>query len=169
MSSLVRGQQKAGRGLPLLVFCCLLLSLLQFGCQKAGSDWTYRDRPSNEGASVDAHIEFLEERLKKGFDWSSLSVWHEMARFSADSGFDYDTDWQRSDLPLLVMAGDRDHLMPPEEARIAYERSGSTDKTFVELDDWSHGHHWGHLDLVLGRHAPAHSWPLLHEWMCRRA
>ena len=65
MSSLVRGQQKAGRGLPLLVFCCLLLSLLQFGCQKAGSDWTYSDRPSNEGASVDAHIEFLEERLKK--------------------------------------------------------------------------------------------------------
>ena len=64
MSSLVRGQQKAGRGLPLLVFCCLFLSLFQVGCQKAGSDWTYRDRPSNEGASVDAHIEFLEERLK---------------------------------------------------------------------------------------------------------
>ncbi len=65
MSSLVRGQQKAGRGLPLLVFCCLFLSLLHLGCKRAGTDWTYLDRPSNEGATVDAHIEFLEERLKK--------------------------------------------------------------------------------------------------------
>ena len=113
--------------------------------------------------------EVLRERLQRGFDWSSLEVWHEMARWSGSQAFDYDDAWTETDLPLLVMAGDQDHLMPPDEARVAYDRSGSVDKTLCVLNDWDHGHHWGHLDLVLGRHAPNVSWPVLHEWMCRRA
>jgi polyhydroxyalkanoate synthase len=111
----------------------------------------------------------LEERLRIGFDWSSLEVWHEMARWSGAESFDYDEDWHQTDIPLLVMAGDEDHLMPPDEARVAYDRSGSIDKTFVVMEPWEHAHHWGHLDLVLGRHAPDHTWSYLDKWMSQRA
>jgi pimeloyl-ACP methyl ester carboxylesterase len=111
----------------------------------------------------------LEERLKKGFDWSSLEVWHEMARWSGAEAFDYDEAWLQTNLPLLVIAGDQDHLMPPAEARLAHDRSGSIDKTLLIMNDWEHEHHWGHLDLILGRHAPKHSWTLMHDWMSRRA
>jgi polyhydroxyalkanoate synthase len=111
----------------------------------------------------------LSERLKDGFDWSSLEVWHELTRWSDAESFPYDTSWQDTDLPLLVIAGDKDQLMPPSEARLAHDRAGSADKTLVIMNDWDHEHHWGHLDLVLGRHAPDHTWTLLHEWMSRRA
>ncbi|MCA9775204.1 MAG: tetratricopeptide repeat protein [Candidatus Eremiobacteraeota bacterium] len=42
-----------------------MISLFVHGCKKSESEWTYRERPSNEAASVDDHIDFLEERLKQ--------------------------------------------------------------------------------------------------------
>jgi len=109
--------------------------------------------------------EILEERLVRGFDWTSVRVWQEMARWAATGHFEWDEDWANADVPLLVIAGDEDHLMPPADARVAFERSGSHDRTWHLFDDWHHEVHWGHLDLVLGQKAPAHVWPLIDEWM----
>lgn len=113
--------------------------------------------------------ELLEERLEHGFDWTSLKVWQEMARWAAEQRFDYDDAWARTDVPLLVALGDKDHLLPPEDGRLAYERSGSSDKELVVFDDWQHGTHWGHLDIVLGTAAPREVWPVVHRWMAERA
>ncbi len=111
----------------------------------------------------------LEERLEHGFDWTSLKVWQEMSRWSSEQRFDYDAAWAETDLPLLVLLGDKDHLLPPEDGRLAFTRSGATDKELVLFDDWHHGTHWGHLDIVLGRHAPAQVWPRLEAWMAARS
>lgn len=111
----------------------------------------------------------LAERLSRGFDWTSVKVWQEMARWAATGQFEWDAAWSRTDLPTLVIAGDEDHLMPPGDAEAAYLRSGSRDKTWQVFDDFHHQVHWGHLDLVLGRHAPRHVWPLVHRWMSDRA
>ena len=54
-----------------------------------------------------------------------------------------------ANVPLLVILGDFDHLVPPEDGRAAWERSGSEDKTLLLLDDFHHDVHWGHLDLVI--------------------
>jgi polyhydroxyalkanoate synthase len=112
--------------------------------------------------------DLLRERLKLGFDWTSANVWFDMARWGATGRFDYVDAWGKTDVPLLVIGGDLDHLMLPEDARTAYERSGSRDRTWVLMDDYGTGHHWGHLDLLLGRHAPAHTWPLLRSWLTAR-
>lgn len=112
--------------------------------------------------------EVLAERLERGFDWTSVQIWLEMARWGATGAFAYEAAWSRTDVPLLVVAGDLDHLMLPEDARVAFDRSGSSDRTLVVLDDYTTGHHWGHLDLILGRVAPDHSWPLLRDWMRAR-
>lgn len=113
--------------------------------------------------------DILEERLVRGFDWTSVRVWQEMARWAATGHFEWDEEWSRADVPLLVIAGDEDHLMPPDDARVAFERSGSRDRTFHLFDDWHHEVHWGHLDLVLGHKAPTHVWPLIHDWMAARS
>jgi polyhydroxyalkanoate synthase len=112
--------------------------------------------------------ELLAERLEEGFDWTSVRVWQEMSRWAATGGFDYDEPWRQTDVPLYVLLGDKDHLLPPEDGRVAFDRSGSTDKTLLLLSDWEHEVHWGHLDLVLGRKAPDHVWPRVEEWMVAR-
>jgi pimeloyl-ACP methyl ester carboxylesterase len=112
--------------------------------------------------------DLLAERLKRGFDWTSANVWFDMARWGSTGRFEYADAWARTDVPLLVIGGDLDHLMLPDDARTAYDRSGSHDRTWVLLDDYGTGVHWGHLDLLVGRHAPAHTWPLLRDWIAAR-
>lgn len=113
--------------------------------------------------------ELLSERLTHGFDWTSLTVWQEMSRWAAEGRFSYEEQWARTDVPLLVLLGDKDHLLPPADGRVAYDRSSSHDKTIRVFDDWHDEVHWGHLDLILGRHAPRHVWPALDAWMRARA
>lgn len=110
----------------------------------------------------------LAERLERGFDWTSANVWFEMSRWSASGRFDYEEAWGRTNVPLLVIAGDLDHCMLPKDARTAFDASGSADRTFVTMDDWTTGHHWGHIDLITGRHAPRHTWPLIRDWLAAR-
>src|SRR5688500_10899044 len=79
--------------------------------------------------------DLLRERLKLGFDWTSANVWFDMARWGATGRFDYAEAWQKTDVPLLVVGGDLDHLMLPDDARTAYDHSGSRDRTWVLMDD----------------------------------
>jgi len=109
--------------------------------------------------------ELLAERLEEGFDWTSVQVWQEMARWAATGEFEYDAAWQTTDVPLLVVLGDKDHLLPPVDGRVAYERSGSSDRTLQLMSKWDHEVHWGHLDLVLGTLAPRHVWSLVQAWL----
>lgn len=109
--------------------------------------------------------DLLAERLEKGFDWTSLQVWLDMARWGATGRFDYEDAWSKTEVPVMVIAGDLDHLMLPEDAREAYDRAASQDKTFLLLDDYTTGHHWGHLDLILGKEAPRVVWPAVLNWM----
>jgi pimeloyl-ACP methyl ester carboxylesterase len=112
--------------------------------------------------------ELLEERLQKGFDWTSVQVWLEMSRWATTGEVDFDEQWRRTDLPLLVILGDKDHLAPPGDGRVAFDRSGSSDRSLLLLDDWHHETHWGHLDIVLGRLARRHVWEPIDRWMAER-
>ncbi len=117
--------------------------------------------------------ELLAERLEHGFDWTSVRVWQEMSRWAATGRFDgrdvdYDDLWRGSEVPVLVVLGDKDHLLPPTDGRVAYERTGAADKELIELDPWSTGHHWGHLDIVLGQAAPRWVWSPVESWMAAR-
>jgi pimeloyl-ACP methyl ester carboxylesterase len=112
--------------------------------------------------------DLLAERLDRGFDWTSADVWFDMARWGTTGQFEHAEAWARTDVPVLVVAGDLDHLMLPADARAAYDQAGGADRTWVLLDDYGTGVHWGHLDLLIGRAAPTHTWPLLRDWMAAR-
>jgi pimeloyl-ACP methyl ester carboxylesterase len=111
----------------------------------------------------------LQERLEEGFDWTSVKVWQEMARWGAQGAFDHDREWRAAEVPVLVVLGDKDHLLPVEDGRLAFDRARGPDKELLLLDPWTTGHHWGHLDIVLGKAAPAEVWPRLIAWMEARA
>jgi pimeloyl-ACP methyl ester carboxylesterase len=112
--------------------------------------------------------ELLDERLRRGFDWTSVRVWLEMSRWAVEKSFDYEDEWAEMRHPLLVMLGDKDSLLPPTDGRRAFDLSISEDRTLREFNLYEDGMHWGHLDLVLGRHAPRYTWPCLDSWMRER-
>jgi pimeloyl-ACP methyl ester carboxylesterase len=113
--------------------------------------------------------ELLEERLVKGFDWTSVEVWLQMARWARGEPFAYAEAFREVDVPLLVVAGDSDPLLPPADARSCYEASGSDDATFLVMDMFGHGEHFGHVDILLGRHAPKLVWPKIGDWLIERS
>lgn len=113
--------------------------------------------------------ELLAERLVEGFDWTSVEVWLQMSRWAQGERLAYADAFARTDVPLLVVAGDADPLVSEADARACYEGSGSSDKELVLFEAFEHGVHWGHVDLILGRRAPEVVWPVLAGWMLARS
>lgn len=111
----------------------------------------------------------LEERVTRGFDWTSAEVWLQMSRWALGEPFAYAAAFGMVDVPLLVVAGDADPLIPPADAQRCYDASGSSDRTFLVMEPWEHQVHWGHVDLILGRKAPEETWPRIVQWLDNRA
>jgi poly(3-hydroxyalkanoate) synthetase len=76
--------------------------------------------------------------------------------------YGYASSFEALQTPLLVIAGSKDGLAPPEAVRPAYARSGSPDKTYRVFPR-------GHIDILVGRDAPLTVWPLVLSWLDRRA
>jgi pimeloyl-ACP methyl ester carboxylesterase len=112
--------------------------------------------------------DLLAERLERGFDWTSVEVWLQMARWARGEPFVWSDAFQQTDVPLLVLCGDHDPLVREVDARACFEQSGSSDKEFVLFDAFHHKVHWGHVDLILGRHAPEVVWPVIASWLASR-
>ena len=117
----------------------------------------------------------VQERLLRGFDFTGLNVlltmmhWAAEGHLTNDEGESYEEAFLELDLPLLVLAGDRDRMLPPDDARPAFEGSQSKDKDFHVFCAEEEEVHWGHLDLVLGRLAPVYVWPKIRSWMDQRS
>jgi len=111
--------------------------------------------------------DLLEERLALGFDWTSVEVWLQMARWAQGERLQYRDAFAEVDVPLLVVCGDHDALVREVDSRACFEESGSSDKEFVLFDAFHHRVHWGHVDLILGREAPEVVWPFLAAWLDR--
>lgn len=110
----------------------------------------------------------LDDYLRLAFDRATLGeLAHVTAsgtagRFSSSDGaIDYASEWESTDLPVLIIAGTRDLLSPAASVRPAYERSRARDRTYREVP-------LGHADLLLGREAPKHTWPIVEAWLSRR-
>jgi len=109
----------------------------------------------------------LNEHLRMAFDRAGLAELAELFDWAAQRKFggresDYGTRFESLDLPLLVVAGTHDDLAPPEGVHVAFMRSQARDKTYRTLP-------LGHIDLLIGRDAPASVWSLLADWVGKRA
>ncbi|HEX2171668.1 MAG TPA: class III poly(R)-hydroxyalkanoic acid synthase subunit PhaC [Dehalococcoidia bacterium] len=74
---------------------------------------------------------------------------------------------QRVDLsnitcPLLSIAADRDHIVPPHQAEPIIDAIASEDKEFLVLPG-------GHVSLIMGRGAQRTVWPKVSAWLGERS
>jgi pimeloyl-ACP methyl ester carboxylesterase len=74
--------------------------------------------------------------------------------------YDYADVRDHVDLPVLMVAGGRDRLASAYEIyQDGYLRTHSTDKQYIEVEDF------GHLDIVTGIHAPSQVMAPVAAWM----
>jgi predicted alpha/beta hydrolase len=96
-----------------------------------------------------------------------LARWASEGAFcSADGRTDYRATIAGIRMPMLVIAGAADRLATPEAVGRAIEHLSRADTTYVELGR-AHGlaADYGHVDVVLGRRAPAEVFPLIARWL----
>ncbi len=115
--------------------------------------------------ALEPHV--LDEHLRLAFDGAGFGEMVEMFRWAAERRFggeesSYVDEFEKLDLPLLVVAGANDDLAPPQSVRPGFERSRSRDKMYQALP-------LGHIDLLVGRDAPLMTWPLVMKWLGERA
>ncbi len=117
----------------------------------------------------------LEERIQLGFDRTGFNVvrfmfkWGSEGRLRSLSGdVDYEDNITKLKAPVLFVVGDKDVAVPLEAIQEAYEKAGSQDKQLKVFGLESTGTHFGHIDLILGKHAPVHVWPHVLRWMRKR-
>jgi pimeloyl-ACP methyl ester carboxylesterase len=117
----------------------------------------------------------LRERIVLGFDQTSTAVvklmviWASRGKFVDEHGADlFERNLRAKRKPALFIIGDRDDVVPQESIRPAYDMIASRDKTWKEFNIRENGCHWGHIDIVNGKHAPHEVWPYVAEWMEER-
>lgn len=104
----------------------------------------------------------------RSFDGASFGTVDELFQLAAcgelRSRFDgqsYSRLIEESELPLLAVSGSADLLANPGAVKPLYERSRSLDKRYLKVDA-------GHGDLLVGRQAPEHVWPVVGDWLAAR-
>jgi pimeloyl-ACP methyl ester carboxylesterase len=96
--------------------------------------------------------------------------WYDAKRMSDRYDlFSFADHLERIRVPMLVIAGARDRLTPPEDLKRLVSRIGSDDKTLLLAGHVGGlAHEYSHVDLVLGRNAPDEIYPRIAEWLDAR-
>jgi predicted alpha/beta hydrolase len=91
---------------------------------------------------------------------------HEGVFCSVDGAVDYRAGLGRVGVPVLVIGGSVDRLATPAAVARALEHLPARRATYLEFGR-AHGHgtDYGHVDIVLGRSAPAEVFPAVAGWL----
>lgn len=98
-------------------------------------------------------------------------VWgHEGAMCSYDGQTSFAQNLGRIDVPVFLLAGSVDHIVPPERVIGAIPYLKTPDLT-VRVFGRANGYHhdYGHVDIILGRNAAAEVFPAIEAWMAAHA
>jgi pimeloyl-ACP methyl ester carboxylesterase len=101
------------------------------------------------------------------FKLQQMSRWASQGTFaSLDGGVDYLEALGGVTIPLLVVAGAGDRVARPAAVRLAVERLPSGSAAYREFGR-AYGDRvdYGHVDLILGRAAPAEVFPAVAGWL----
>jgi predicted alpha/beta hydrolase len=126
-------------------------------------------------ANVDRHI--VGRTLRRAMSDVSRHKLKQLARWALEGEFlsvDRTTDYRAAlanvTTPLLIAAGSADRIATPEAVRLALEYLPSGVADYAEFGR-AHGAgvDFGHVDLILGRAAPAKVFPVLGRWLAAHA
>jgi pimeloyl-ACP methyl ester carboxylesterase len=70
--------------------------------------------------------------------------------------------------PILCITGDRDYQCPTSATKKSFDAVSSSTKEFVTFGkEQGHKEHYGHMDLIAGRHASVDVYPTILNWLDR--
>jgi pimeloyl-ACP methyl ester carboxylesterase len=108
------------------------------------------------------------ESVRRSFEPATLGVTLALAamalggRFCDRGGRCLLAPFEERRLPLFVACGEADSIIAPADARGAYDRSRSPDRSLACFQGF------GHIDLIMGREAPRVVWPAVRRWLDER-
>ena len=85
----------------------------------------------------------------------------------SDAGpYAYESELHRIDVPVLALGGSHDRIAPPPSVEAAVDRLASHDVRY-RLMGQRHGDQcdYGHIDLLVGRHAPEEVFPQILDFL----
>jgi pimeloyl-ACP methyl ester carboxylesterase len=127
---------------------------------------------------ANAERRVVREVLAGGFTPIPTALLDSLSSSFSDDGFSRDTAAGRLvylqrlhefRTPTLLISGDRDKQCSPEAVQTTFDGlSGVVDKQ-VAFFGRAHGHaeHYGHFDLIVGRHAQREVWPHITAFLAR--
>ena len=119
--------------------------------------------------------DLLVELILEGYDREGMGVLRDVLRWldqGGPAGQGEPRILERAaafDAPLLLVAADSDRLAPPGSMEGWLGVVASPDRSFLVCGGEGDGAHLGHLDLLLGRHAPRLMWPRVASWLAARS
>jgi polyhydroxyalkanoate synthase len=85
---------------------------------------------------------------------------------SSDGKIRYFIDFEKLRIPFLIVTGSHDPFTPSEAMKRIYRRIGSRKKGWLIFGkEYGHASNYGHLDLILGRHAIREVYPAITKWL----
>jgi len=133
-----------------------------------GRPWQ-QDLATIEAPALRRVMASLADDIQRGVASRALS-WAKVGRIVDIEGSSDSPRLGRITCPLLLIAGSRDRLAPPQSVSLVRDAAGSDDKTFCTFGrEAGHRDDYGHGGLVLARHAPDEVFPLIESWLRERA
>ncbi|MFP4601108.1 MAG: alpha/beta fold hydrolase [Persicimonas sp.] len=96
---------------------------------------------------------------------SSLATTFEDGGLRTQSDFRFVEHASRLEIPTLLVAASRDAQVSVEAVEHTQRLLGANAQMRVFGEETGTRHHYGHFDLLLGRHAPTEVWPELAAWL----
>lgn len=85
---------------------------------------------------------------------------------SMDREVDYLEGMESIDMPVMMMTGTADSFISPADVRLAFRQMPNADKKFLLFGkEQGHQNDYGHVDLLLGKHAPKEVFPEISHWL----
>lgn len=109
--------------------------------------------------------EVIVESIRRSFEPATLGVTLGLAAmalggtFCGRDGACFLAPFEEKKVPLFVGCGSADALIAVADARGAYDRSRSDDRTLACFEGV------GHIDIIMGREAPRVVWPAVLRWL----
>ncbi len=93
--------------------------------------------------------------------WITSGTWR-----SEDGSSDYEAGLGKIDVPVFLIAGSADRIVPPASVELVYERIASTRKRFdIVGKGYGEAEAYGHGDLLVGRNVVAEIFPRIEAWL----
>ena len=85
---------------------------------------------------------------------------------SMDGSVSYSVEPKKFNVPLLMITGSKDPFTSSPAVKQVFDQLATRNKKWVTFGrTQGHRSEYGHLDLIVGKNAPAEVFPLISEWL----